>query len=82
LLRIAAAAFAQRLRERYSDRVVGPEEPPVPRVNDTYIRNVLIKLERESSATTFKEALARDVEALSKVKAWKSIRVIVDVDPY
>ena len=82
LLRIAAAAFAQRLRERYSDRVVGPEEPPVPRVNDTYIRNVLIKLERESSSTTFKEALARDVEALSKVKAWKSIRVIVDVDPY
>jgi primosomal protein N' (replication factor Y) len=82
LLRQAAASFADRLRGRYGDRVVGPEEPSVPRVNDTYIRNILIKLERESSAPTFKIALKEDIAALAAVSEWKKIRVVIDVDPY
>ena len=82
LLRDAASSFADRLRGRYGDRVVGPEEPPVPRVNDTYIRSVLIKLERGASVAIFKAALREDVAALADVEQWKKVRVVIDVDPY
>ena len=82
LVREGASALAGRLRSRFGGRIIGPEEPVVARINDLYQRNILLKFEREASPQAVKAALKEDVAAFKAVKPFKSIRVIIDVDPY
>ena len=81
-IRQGASALAGRLRSRFGGRVVGPEEPPIPRINDQFHRHILLKLEREAAPGAAKAALKEDIEAFKSVEEYRSIRVVVDVDPY
>ncbi len=81
-VRQGAAALAGRLRSRFGGRVVGPEEPTIARIHDTYHRHILLKLEREADLKAAKVALQEDIAAFHAVSDYKPIRVIVDVDPY
>ena len=74
--------MAGRLRSRFGGRVIGPEEPPIPRINDQFHRHILLKFEREASPAAVKAALKEDVEAFREVEGHKPIRIIIDVDPY
>ena len=82
LVRSGASALAGRFRSRFGGRVVGPEEPPIARVNDVYQRNLLLKVEREAAPSAVKAALLEDIAAFKQVDTYKAIRVIIDVDPY
>lgn len=82
LVREAASALAGRLRSRFGGRVVGPEEPGIARVNDLYQRHILLKVEREVDPAEFKSLMMEDLAALREVEQYRSVRVIVDVDPY
>src|SRR3546814_19194855 len=46
----AAAALAPLLKSRLGNRVLGPEIPPVPRIRNQYIRNILVKIDRENDS--------------------------------
>ena len=81
-VRLGASALAGRLRSRFGGRVVGPEEPQIPRINDQYHRHILLKFEREASPVEGKALMKEDIEAFQLVEEYRSIRVIVDVDPY
>lgn len=81
-VRHGASALAGRLRSRFGGRVVGPEEPQIPRINDQYHRHILLKFEREASPGEVKALMREDIEAFRSVEEYKSIRIIVDVDPY
>ena len=81
-VRQGAAALAGRLRSRFGGRVVGPEEPTIARVHDTYHRHILLKLEREADPSAAKQALLEDIAAFQAVPDYKAIRVVIDVDPY
>lgn len=81
-VREAAAALGGRLRSRFGGRVVGPEEPPIARINDQYHRHLLLKVEREADPAAVRAALQEDIAAFQQVGAYKGIRVIIDVDPY
>ena len=81
-VRHGAAALAGRLRSRFGGRVVGPEEPTIARVHDTYHRHILLKLEREADSSAAKQALLEDIAAFQAVPDYKAIRVVIDVDPY
>ena len=81
-VRQGASALAGRLRSRFGGRVIGPEEPPIPRINDQFHRHILLKFEREASPAAVKAALKEDIEAFREVEGHKSIRVVIDVNPY
>ena len=81
-VRQGASALAGRLRSRFGGRVIGPEEPPIPRMNDQFHRHILLKFEREASPAAVKAALKEDIEAFREVQGYKAIRIIIDVDPY
>ncbi len=78
----AAAKFlAQRLVGLYGDRVLGPEYPLVSRINTYYIRNILLKIERTPQIERMKERLRECVNGFLAVPEYRSVRVVVDVDP-
>ena len=77
----ASHAMARRLRELIGNRVSGPEEPTVSRVQNYYIRRIMLKIETNASISKVK-SLLRDVKIELTAKGILAGTVIYqDVDP-
>jgi primosomal protein N' (replication factor Y) len=81
VLNKAARDLAQDLRADLGKRILGPEYPLVSRIQNLYIKQILIKLERAPGASELKELIHSKIEALKKMPAYRQVRVVVDVDP-
>lgn len=81
LLDNGAVHFANQLRGQFAERVLGPEFPPVGKIRDEFVKNILIKVERESNSTKLKEILAKEILSFKANADFKKVRVVVDVDP-
>ncbi len=80
-LDVASEVLANRLKQRFVGRVIGPETPMISRINDLHHRVLLLKFERETSPVQYKPLLAADLEAFQSDDRFKRIRITVDVDP-
>mgnify|MGYP001062991758 CR=1 FL=1 len=79
-----SAAYGCRLRELFGNRVFGPEEPQVSRVQALYIRKIMLKVELNASMVKVKGILRETLEDMhrARIQAAKSVIVYYDVDPY
>jgi len=77
----AADHLAANLKKKFGKRVLGPEYPPVSRVRNQYLKKILLKLEKEASASKAKFILQEMVNDFSAKAAYRSVKVQVDVDP-
>ncbi|MBA3901506.1 MAG: primosomal protein N', partial [Bacteroidetes bacterium] len=76
-----AKEYAEGLRSLFGNRVLGPEFPAVARIKNLYHKRVLVKIEREGSINQVKESIRELMNRFSQHKDYKSIRIVVDVDP-
>ena len=77
----AAYEFANLLKNKYGNYLVGPAEPVVGRVRNQYLIELLLKLPRDAKTIAqCKEDLLYQVAALHQHKSYKSVTVIADVD--
>jgi len=81
LLNDAAAQLAKELKIKLGLRVLGPEYPPVSRIRNLYIKNILIKFELLASHLAVKELITQSIQELHNIKTFKNIIVSIDVDP-
>ena len=81
LLDTASMHLAQALRAVFKERVLGPEYPIIRRIQNQYLKQIKLKVERELSDAQLKERLKDIIDAFFSAPLNKSIRVIVDVDP-
>lgn len=81
VLNKGAGVFADLLREKFGNRVLGPEYPLVSRIKNLYIKTVLIKLERDTSLSQMKKELQKKINEFERLQEYKQVRVVVDVDP-
>jgi len=78
----AAYEFANALKNKYGQYLVGPAEPVVGRVRNQYIIELLIKLPRDTKLIArCKEDIFYQVALLHQHKSYRSVTVIADVDP-
>jgi len=77
----ASAELAQRLRETFKERVLGPEFPVVKRIYNQYLKKITLKIEREANDKKVKERIAFIMDDFFSAPNNKSIRSIIDVDP-
>lgn len=79
-----AVAYVSRLRQLFGNRVFGPEEPAVNRVQSLYLRKVMLKIEVNASMKKVKQILRETYEELrnSRLPAARGVIVSYDVDPY
>ncbi|EON78328.1 Helicase PriA essential for oriC/DnaA-independent DNA replication [Lunatimonas lonarensis] len=62
--------------------VLGPEKGLIGRIKDLHILEILVKLERSSQKqAVFKQALLEKVLEVGFEKPFRSVRMIIDVDP-
>ena len=73
--------FAQELRTKFGDRILGPEFPSIARIRNLYQKQVLLKVERSASIKKAKDIINDKLIDFQQHKDYKSIRVIIDVDP-
>jgi primosomal protein N' (replication factor Y) len=77
----AAEQLADYLTKIFGNRVLGPEKPIISRVQNYYLENILLKIEKQASAQKAKELLATAIQNLYTLQTYKSLQVVVDVDP-
>lgn len=73
--------LANQLREVFKERVLGPEYPGIRRIQNLYIKKIMLKVEKDVSDKKLKERLQEIINTFFSVPSNKSIRMIVDVDP-
>lgn len=70
-----------RMRNVFGNRVLGPDLPPVARVQQLYIRKIVLKAESNLSQYRINDALhSLQMEMLANTR-YKSISMYYDVDP-
>ena len=80
-LNLSSARLAENLRKHLGKFVLGPEFPAVMQVQRWYIKTLLIKLEKELSASRVKEMIRKAMEAELKMPRQGILRIHADVDP-
>lgn len=77
-----AVRYSQLLRQVFGNRVMGPESPMVARVQQLYIKQIMLKMELQASMPKVKQIL-RDlyVKMIDTDSRMKSVRLHYDVDP-
>jgi primosomal protein N' (replication factor Y) len=76
-----AASFASDLRGFFGNRVMGPEPPPVAKMQSLHIRSLLIKIEKNKSQVRAKQFIAEATERVFSMQGAGTLRVNIDVDP-
>ena len=72
---------AVRLRSIFGSRVLGPDEPPVPRVQSLYIRRLMIKLESSLPFSRARQYLLQTRSELLAERLYGAATIYFDVDP-
>lgn len=81
LLNDLSVRYASLLRNVFGSRVLGPDNPPVARVQSLYIRKIVLKVEVTASMSKVKELLRRVYENMLADERFKSLVLYYDVDP-
>ncbi|WP_299125817.1 primosomal protein N' [uncultured Winogradskyella sp.] len=79
---LAADWYAKSLRQVFKGNVLGPEFPPVSRIRNLYLKNILLKIPEKQSLSKTKEAIQKIENSFNAVKDFRAVRVIINVDNY
>ncbi len=73
--------LANNLKAIFKERVLGPEYPIVKRINNLYLKQITLKIERGASDKKVKERLQEIIDLFYNIPLHKTVRIAVDVDP-
>jgi len=77
-----ARQYAAQLRYTFGERVLGPEAPPVSRVKNMFIRQLLLKMERDASPNEVRRLLLLIQQQMQQnLQEFARIVFYYDVDP-
>ncbi|MDR1632917.1 MAG: primosomal protein N' [Dysgonamonadaceae bacterium] len=81
VVRAASSCFADILREKLGDRIMGPDKPPVGRGRNLFIRRILLKIEAAASTHALRDILGEAQNRLTANPDFKYMVIQYDVDP-
>lgn len=77
----AAAQMAAYLRNGLGDRVLGPDKPPVARIQALFIRKIMVKVEQEASLQKIRLYLTEVQRTIVADERFRTVNVYYDADP-
>lgn len=81
LLEHLASDMAERLRQIFGERVLGPDRPPIARLHSLYIRKIMLKIERQTSTEKVRKNLIAIQQQMLSLPVAKNLNIYYDVDP-
>jgi primosomal protein N' (replication factor Y) len=82
VLNFAAQSLASALRVQLGNRILGPEQPLIARIRNYYIKQIIIKIEKNTAVQKVKAILRETIKDFNAQKDFKSVVTQIDVDPY
>ena len=80
-LAVAARQLADNLRKRIGDMVLGPEAPLINRIQNYYIEEILLKLDRGVALPKAKAVIRQEMDRMLEYKPYGGLVLSPDVDP-
>ena len=81
LLDEMATVMGEKLRASFGPRVLGPDKPPVARIQTLFIRKIVLKIEHTASMDDARKLLQQIQREMIEEPKYKSLVVYYDVDP-
>lgn len=82
VLNRASKPFSNVLKSQLGKRVLGPTAPPVGRVREFFLLDILIKMEQNPAVwRSAKQLIAEATRVMQQEEGFSTVRVNVDVDP-
>jgi primosomal protein N' (replication factor Y) len=81
-LNAAAQNLADKLRPVFKERVIGPEFPLIKRIQNFYIKEIKIKIEKDAPERKVKQKIQEIIDLFYAEPNNKSTRLSIDVDSY
>ncbi len=81
VLGFAAQEMGKQLRQHLGNRVLGPEDPLINRIQNCYIKDILIKLEKGLPLEKTKKTISDLIVRFKEYKHFSGVFVAIDVDP-
>jgi primosomal protein N' (replication factor Y) len=76
-----AHQFADTLRSKYGNYLVGPAEPVINKIRNLYLMELLVKLPRDSKLIArCKQDILHQIAVLHNERSFKSVVIVPDVD--
>jgi primosomal protein N' (replication factor Y) len=82
LVNTSSRWLAAELRKLFGNRVLGPEIPLIGRIQNKFIKDILIKLEKSQNISKEKKDILQLCNTVKAQPGQSGLQVIVDVDPY
>lgn len=76
-----AVFLANQLRAVFKERVLGPEFPVIKRIQNKFLKEIKLKIERGAPDKKVKALILQDIDAFYQNVKFKSIQISIDVDP-
>lgn len=80
-MRQAAAWYASAMRVPFTSQVLGPVDPAIGRIRNLYLTHIMLKIPNNHSIKQTKNNLQRIHNQFESIRDFRSVRVIIDVDP-
>lgn len=81
LLEIMARTMAEKLNAIFGNRILGPDNPPVARIQSLFIKKIVVKIENNASMERARALLLQVQKEMIEDERFKSLIVYYDVDP-
>jgi primosomal protein N' (replication factor Y) (superfamily II helicase) len=81
LLSDAANYLTKILKKDLAHRIIGPVEPTINRINNYYINEIVMKVERTASSNKAKEMVLHHIRVLMNIEKFAGLKINLDVDP-
>jgi primosomal protein N' (replication factor Y) (superfamily II helicase) len=70
------------MKQNLAIPILGPEEPPISRIRNEYIRTILIKIPANQPLQSTKKTIQKILNSFDSVAQYRTIKVAVNVDFY
>ena len=77
----AADLMANVLRQGLGERILGPDLPPVARIQTLFIKKIVVKVEQQASLSKVRSYLRQVQRMIVEDERFRSLLVYYDVDP-
>ncbi len=81
IVNTGSQTLANALKTVFKERVLGPEFPVVKRIQNQFLKQIKLKIERDAPDSKIKDKIVELLDVFYSNPDHKSIRVVIDVDP-
>ena len=76
-----AELLANKLKIQLRSRILGPDTPSIAKIQNRYIRQILVKIEINASIQQAKEIIRNEIQGVQLQKPYNTANIQFDVDP-